>query len=358
MSPLLSLLIYAAALGLIGGAVVLSLVTFLAARIPDFETRGRRAGNRVRALRNDFLLPLFLPVIHFFTAYALLFKLESLRARLEIWLRQADEPVGLVPSEVLGLCLTCGTLLGIAAAALLTPIAAVPATLIGLYVPYSQIKSAAYHRIRTVARSVPTMADLIVLSMESGMDFIGSVRLLVSKSQVADGKMPIRDELLMVLNQLHMGRTRRDALTHFAQRVPAEAVQNFVTSVVHAEEKGMSLRDVLRIQAEVLRHRRIQQSEAYIETANLKMLGPVMLVLTALLVVIIVLALFPILSPVMRVERPQAGFYFWAGVPDGAWFYFVHSFYGCFFGITDAVFHFGVNCFYDDNRIINYNSYC
>lgn len=287
MSPLISSLVYAAALGLIGAAVVLSLYTFLLARIPDFETRGRRAGNRVRALTNDFLLPLFLPIIHFFTAYALLLRLESLRARLEIWLRQADEPAGLVPSEILGLCLTCGFFLGIGASLLLTPAAAVPAALIGLYVPYSQIKSAAQSRIRTVARSVPTMADLIVLSMESGMDFIGSVRLLVSKSQVADGKMPIRDELLMVLNQLHMGRTRRDALTHFAQRVPAEAVQNFVTSVVHAEEKGMSLRDVLRIQAEVLRHKRVQEAEAYISAANVQMLAPIMLVVGALLVAMI-----------------------------------------------------------------------
>ena len=38
-------------------------------------------------------------------------------------------------------------------------------------------------------------------------------------------------------------------------------------------------------------------------------------------------ALFPILSPVMRVERPQAGFYFWAGVPDGDDTRFVRELY-------------------------------
>lgn len=287
MSPPVSFAIYIAALGLVAAAVALSIYTFLAARIPDFEVRGRRAGNRVRALKQDFLLPLFLPIIHFFTSYALLFRLDALRARLEIWLRQADEPAGLVPSEILGICLTSSFLLGLGAGLLITPVAALPAALIGLYIPYSQIKSAALQRIRMVARSVPTMADLIVLSMESGMDFIGSVRLLVSKSQVADGKMPIRDELLMVLNQLHMGRTRRDALSNFAQRVPAEAVQNFVTSVVHAEEKGMSLRDVLRIQAEVLRHKRVQEAEAYISAANVQMLAPIMIVVGALLVVMI-----------------------------------------------------------------------
>lgn len=288
MSTFSMLILYLAALGLVAGAVTLALDTFLAARIVDFEVRGHRAGKRLRALNEDFLLRLTLPIIHFFTAYALLLKLESLRARLEVWLRQADEPAGLVPSEVLGISLTCACFLGIGAGLLITPLAAPPAMLIGLYYPYAQIKSAAQERIRQVSRSIPTIADLIVLSMEAGLDFIGAVRLLVAKSQQADGRMPIRDELLVVLNQLQLGRTRRDALTGFAQRVPSEPVRNFVTSVVHAEEKGMSLRDVLRIQAEVLRHRRVQESEAYISAANVQMLAPIMMVVGALLAAMMV----------------------------------------------------------------------
>lgn len=288
MNTILLSFLYVAALLLIAAAVALSLYTFLAARIVDFEIRGRRAGNRLRALKENFLLRLTLPLIHFFTAYALLFKLESLRARLELWLRQGDEPAGLVPSEVLGISLTCGCLLALFAGLILTPLAVLPALLIGLYFPYAQIKGGAQARIRLVSRSIPTMADLIVLSMEAGLDFVSAVRLLVAKSGEADGRMPIRDELLVVLNQLQLGRTRRDALTGFAQRVPSEPVRTFVTSVVHAEEKGMSLRDVLRIQAEVLRHKRVQEAEAYISAANVQMLGPIMLVVGALLVVVIV----------------------------------------------------------------------
>jgi tight adherence protein C len=280
--------IYIAALLLVASAVALSLYTFLSARIVDFEVRGRRAGNRLRALKDNVLLRLALPMIHFFTAYALLFKLESLRARLEVWLRQSDEPAGLVPSEVLGISLTCGCLLSLFAGLVVTPLAALPALFIGLYFPYGQIKGGAQGRIRQVSRSIPTMADLIVLSMEAGLDFISSIRLLVAKSREADGRMPIRDELLVVLNQLQLGRTRRDALVGFAQRVPSESVRNFVTAVVHAEEKGMSLRDVLRIQAEVLRHKRVQEAESYISAANVKMLGPIMIVVGALLVVVIV----------------------------------------------------------------------
>jgi tight adherence protein C len=270
-----------------GLAVALGLDAVLAVRYPDFEVTGRRAGNRLRAARNSVLLPLVWPLLRFFTAYAALINVPKARARLELWLRQADDPAGLVPSELIGL----GLMLGLALAVLMTwqfgwP-AALPALLLGVYLPYDNARGTAEQRVVLVGRAVPTMADLIVLSMESGMDFIGSVRLLVSKTRVADGRMPIRDELLMFLHQLNLGRTRRSALQLFAERVPADSVRSFTAAVIQAEEKGMPLRDILRIQADILRHRRVQEAESYIATANLRMLGPVMVVVFALLVVII-----------------------------------------------------------------------
>lgn len=272
-------------------AVALLLDSVLAVRYPDFAVTGRRAGNRLRATRNSVLLSVLWPLLRFFTAYAAMAQgpfMAKRRAELELWLRQGDDPSGLVPSEIIGI----GLMLGLALAALCAwqfawP-AALPALLLGLYLPYDNARVTATKRVVTIGRAIPTMADLIVLSMESGMDFIGSVRLLVAKTSVADGKMPIRDELLMFLHQLNLGRTRKSALQLFAERVPADSVRSFTTAVIQAEEKGMPLRDILRIQADILRHRRVQESEAYIANANLQMLGPVMLVIAALLIVIVV----------------------------------------------------------------------
>lgn len=120
------------------------------------------------------------------------------------------------------------------------------------------------------------------------MDFIGSVKLLLTKSTIADGKMPVRDELLFFLHQLQLGRTRRSAMENLRKRVPVDAVRSFTISVIQAEEKGMPLRDVLRIQAEVLRHKRVQDAEAYIQTANLKLLAPILIVILALMAIIVV----------------------------------------------------------------------
>ncbi len=286
MSVILANLHYIAfALAALAVALVISAV--LGRDCPDFEVRGRRGGNRVRFFQGGLGRTL-LPLLQQATAYAVMLRLPKQRAQLELWLRQADHPAGLVPSEVLGLSLLGAVVFGGLTGLEIAWPMALPLAVLGLVLPYTRIRELADQRTQEVSRSLPTMADLLVLSMESGMDFIGAVRLLVSKSTATSGRLAIRDEFLVFLQQLQLGRTRKSALQQFAERVPTEPVRAFTTAVIQAEEKGMPLRDVLRIQAEILRHRRIQQSEAYIETANLKMLGPVMLVLMALLAVIIV----------------------------------------------------------------------
>ena len=70
--------------------------------------------------------------------------------------------------------------------------------------------------------------------------------------------------------------------------VPSDAVKEFVGAVVQAELRGNPVANVLRIQAEVLRHKRVQDAEAYIQTANLQLLAPIMLVIIALMAIIIV----------------------------------------------------------------------
>ena len=60
----------------------------------------------------------------------------------------------------------------------------------------------------------------------------------------------------LFLQQLGLGRTRRQALENFADRVPTEAVRDFVGTVIQSEEKGNPLAEVLKLQAEAMRLQR------------------------------------------------------------------------------------------------------
>ena len=105
------------------------------------------------------------------------------------------------------------------------------------------------------------------------MDFIGSVRLLRPRPQSLMARCPF--EMSCSCFCINSTWVRKVALKLFAES-SCRLVRSFTTAVIQAEEKGMPLRDILRIQADILR-RRVQESEAYIANANLQMLGPVML---------------------------------------------------------------------------------
>ena len=129
-----------------GLSFALALDAVLWVRYPDFEVTGRRAGNRLRAMKTSVLLTALWPVLRFFTAYAAMLPLPRIRARIERWLRQADDPAGFVPSEIIGISMLLGIALGLLAGLQFAWAAALPAMLLGLYLPYDKVRGAAEQR--------------------------------------------------------------------------------------------------------------------------------------------------------------------------------------------------------------------
>ena len=90
-----------------------------------------------------------------------------------------------------------------------------------------------------------------------------------------------------MLQELGIGRTRKQALLGFAERAPIETVQEFVNSVVQAEEKGNPLADVLQIQAGMSRMRRTVRAEQQAAKAGVQMIGPLALLLICIIALIL-----------------------------------------------------------------------
>ena len=89
---------------------------------------------------------------------------------------------------------------------------------------------------KQVNRGLPHTIDLVALTMSAGLDFPGAMRQVTEKT--ADKRDAIYEELNRILQELELGRTRKQALLAFADRCPTEAVRDFTSSVVQAEEKG------------------------------------------------------------------------------------------------------------------------
>jgi tight adherence protein C len=157
-----------------------------------------------------------------------------------------------------------------------------------------QISGVAQDRMKTVARGLPYVIDLMALSMSAGLDFPGAVRQVVEKS--SNPNDPIVEEFTLILQTMNLGRTRREALLGFAKRAPTDSVVEFVNALVQAEERGNPVAEVLTIQAHVSRSRRSVRAEEMAAKAGVQLIGPLMLVFFCIMGLLMGPALMNILA--------------------------------------------------------------
>src|SRR6185369_9721828 len=127
--------------------------------------------------------------------------------------------------------------------------------------------------------------DLMALAMSAGLDFPGAVRQVVEKS--SDAEDALVEEFTRLLQEIGLGRTRRQALSEFARRAPIDAVNEFVGALVQAEERGNPVAEVLQIQAVVSRQRRTVNAEEAAAKAGVQMVGPLFLLFGCIMLLVL-----------------------------------------------------------------------
>jgi tight adherence protein C len=152
------------------------------------------------------------------------------------------------------------------------------------------------YRIRArrerIRSELPDALDLLAVSVEAGLGLDGAIAKLTEHMQGA-----LVDEFALTLGEMRIGEARGEALKKLAERVPAPEVSAFVRSVVQAEQLGISLGRILRVQAADSRLRRQAAAEERAMKAPIKMLFPTALfIFPAMFVVILGPALLNITS--------------------------------------------------------------
>ncbi len=127
-------------------------------------------------------------------------------------------------------------------------------------------------RQEQIERGLPTALDLITVCMEAGLSFDSGLAKVVEKTSG-----PLADEFARVLQEMQMGKVRREALRDMARRVEVRDMSALVAAIVQADQMGMSLSPVMRAQADDLRTRRRQRAEETAAKAPVKMLFPLIL---------------------------------------------------------------------------------
>lgn len=143
------------------------------------------------------------------------------------------------------------------------------AALIGLLFPNMSLNNKIRKRQSEVMKTLPDIMDLLTVSVEAGLSFDSAL------SKVAE-KMPgtLAKEFEVVLQEMKVGKSKKDALYQMSDRIGIQDFRSFVSAVVQAEQLGVSLGKVLRIQSEQIRNNRKQIIQQKAMKAPVKMLIP------------------------------------------------------------------------------------
>jgi tight adherence protein C len=128
---------------------------------------------------------------------------------------------------------------------------------VGFYYPDLWVNGIIKQRHQQVLKSLPFVVDLLALSTEAGLDFIGAIQKVVEKASPS----PFIDELEQVLKEIKVGSSRGEALREMSQRIGMQEVNSFVAVLVSADQMGASIGKVLRQQSDQIRTLRFVRAE-------------------------------------------------------------------------------------------------
>lgn len=134
-----------------------------------------------------------------------------------------------------------------------------------------------------IQAALPDTIDLMTITVEAGLGFDAALDRVARSTEGALG-----DELRRTTRDMQLGRRRSEALRGWADRVNLPELRTLVSSLVQAEQFGITMGDVLRSQATELRERRRQRAEEHAQKMPVKILVPlIFLILPAMFVVLI-----------------------------------------------------------------------
>jgi tight adherence protein C len=143
-----------------------------------------------------------------------------------------------------------------------------------------------------IQKELPDTMDQLTISVEAGLGFDAALTRVAST-----GQGPLAEELQRLLGEIKVGVPRREALRHLLDRTDVQELRHFVLALQQAEEYGLPVARVLRVQSAELRVKRRQRAEEQAMKIPVKIVFPLVLCIFPALFVVL---LGPAVIRVMR----------------------------------------------------------
>ncbi len=163
---------------------------------------------------------------------------------------------------------------------------------IGFYGPEASLNRAIDDRRKEMEKQLPDIIDLLVISVEAGLGFESAMGRVV---QNVPGELS--REFQRTLQETRVGVSRHEALKNMAERTDVDDLNSFILALIQADQFGVSIARMLRVQADEMRVRRRQRIQEKAFAAPVKMIFPMLFcIFPSIFIVILGPAVFGILD--------------------------------------------------------------
>ncbi|WP_160664345.1 type II secretion system F family protein [Pseudarthrobacter sp. ATCC 49987] len=139
----------------------------------------------------------------------------------------------------------------------------------GYFAPDLLIRSHAQKRRAAIQQELPNALDQMLISVQAGLGFEAAMGRTGK-----NGTGPLADEFVRTLQDIQVGRSRKEAYLAMADRVDVADLRSFIRSIVQADAYGIAIAKVLKSQAQEMRTKRRQRAEEHAMKIPVKILFP------------------------------------------------------------------------------------
>jgi tight adherence protein C len=140
---------------------------------------------------------------------------------------------------------------------------------LGFFGPDAWLARKVDERRLAMQKALPDILDLMVISVEAGLGFDSALSRVV-----ATVPGPLSEEFFRMLQETRVGVSRREAMRHLMDRTDLDELRSFLLAMIQAEAFGVTIANVLRVQADEMRVKRRQRAQEKAFAAPVKMVFP------------------------------------------------------------------------------------
>jgi tight adherence protein C len=266
----------------------------LDARLAEYAQSGEQTSLEEIELSQPFIERVVYPAAQRFGELAQRFTPQNAIAHTRNQLEMANAPKRVNPTIFLSSRLLVGVSLGLLMVLLfslspsvsLLSLRGIGLTLLmagaGFFVPNLLLNRRIRKRQHEILMALPDALDLLTICVEAGLGFDAALRRVVEKWE-----NDLSDAFGRVLQEIQLGKLRREALRDMSDRMGINEMDSFIAAVIQSEQLGVSLARVLRVQSDAMRIRRRQRAEENAQKAPIKMLLPMALLIFPTIMIIL-----------------------------------------------------------------------